>query len=828
MVGRDSPLGRGKPGRAKASPQRARQPGRTRDESPCSGPPGKGQGAGKACEPEGGNRVAAKRSNRAHTAPRLPAIGSGGGSSDERVFWELSSDLFAVLDAEGRFVKVNPAWERVLGWTAGQLIGRSARELIHPDDLAAVVAAGRRARRGAGRVARTESRSRCTDGTYRWLLWSTYNDGTYRVSVAKEISRRKAAEASREALRARSEEAYAATDVSTWEWDMERRCLAGSGSGANGSFEDATPPMSPAHRAAVESAAAHVADGQDTEFLLRYPATSSGGESRWLQSRGAAVLGRGGKVVGVRGTTQDVTEAVRAQIETRQSRDFAQTTLDSLAAYVVVLDDAGRILAVNAAWERMTSAIENRNVGVGADYVTVCDAIGVKDSFAATIAGSLGEMLKGRLDEFMVEYPCRTPDGERWLALRASRHIGAGPAKMVLQHHDITSRVRAEAELREARDYLAAVADSMGEALCTLDADGALVYMNPAAERLLGWKSGELRGRLMHDAVHFRRADGRPYPVADCPMTASRVSGAVVRVADDVFVRRDGTDIAVQYTSSPLKTGDAITGSVVVFSDITLQQAEQEKTRSQLGAVMRVRHIRDALQEERLVLYAQPIVDLASGAPVQHELLIRMLGRDGTLVLPDEFLPAAEQHGLITDIDHWVIRQAAHLCAGGHRVQLNLSGPSLADPRLLDFFRTAVEASGATPHDMVIELTETALMSNELLAGLLLEQASRMGFEIALDDFGTGYGGFAYLKRFPVDYLKIDIDFIRDIATNAASRHVVEAVVSLARSFGQKTVAEGIEDPGTIALITGMHVNYGQGFALGRPLPLEQAFSVRA
>ncbi len=117
---------------------------------------------------------------------------------------------------------------------------------------------------------------------------------------------------------------------------------------------------------------------------------------------------------------------------------------------------------------------------------------------------------------------------------------------------------------------------------------------------------------------------------------------------------------------------------------------------------------------------------------------------------------------------------------------------------------------------------------NELPAETLLQQLSDLGCEIALDDFGTGYAGFAYLKRLPVDYLKIDIEFIRDIATNDASRHVVEAVVSLARGFGQKTVAEGIEDSRTIALLTEMHADFGQGFALGRPVPVDQAFFTRA
>ena len=759
-------------------------------------------------------------------APRLPKSGPEGPLTDAEKFWVLSSDLFAVYDQHGCFTKVNPAWERALGWTADQLMGQLVLDLIHPDDLREAVEAGDRAMRGSGRVERSESRYRCVDGTYRWFVWSAYIDGEQWCTVAKEISGRKAAEASSEALRLRNQEAYAAIEAATWEWDMRRHRLAPVPPGDTPDGPSRMPEMSPAHQAAVASAARQVAEGRDSEFLLRFPAAPSNGPSRWLESRGSAVLGAGGAVVGVRGTTQDVTEAAQAHIETRQSKDFAQATLDSLGAYVVVLNERGQILAVNAAWQQMTRGAATRNVGIGADYISVCDAIGVQDGYAATIARSLDEMLKGKLDAFVVEYPFHSPAGERWLTLGASRHIGAGPPKMVLQHHDITSRVRAEIELREARDYLSAVTESMGEALWTLDAHGALMYMNPAAELLLGWSKDELRGRLMHDAVHFRRPDGRPFPVAECPMTASRVAGDVVRVSDDVFIRRDGSQVDVQYTSSPLKTGDAITGSVVVFSDITARKAAEEDMRRQLDAFTQVRHIREALTEERMVLYAQPIWDLASGTTIQHELLIRMRARDGTLLPPDTFLPAAERHGLIAEIDRWVIGRAAQLSGQGHLVQLNLSAGSLADPQLFEYFRRELERYGAQPRNMVVEVTETALMKNEQLAAVLLERMSLLGCEIALDDFGVGYGSFSYLKHFPVNYLKIDREFIADIATNVASRHVVQAVVSLARGFGQKTIAEGIEDESTISLLREMGVDYAQGFAFGRPAPLDETLLV--
>lgn len=123
----------------------------------------------------------------------------------------------------------------------------------------------------------------------------------------------------------------------------------------------------------------------------------------------------------------------------------------------------------------------------------------------------------------------------------------------------------------------------------------------------------------------------------------------------------------------------------------------------------------------------------------------------------------------------------------------------------------------------MVELTETALLRSPEMAATFIERIAELGCQVALDDFGTGYGGFTYLKRLPVDFLKIDQEFVRDIATNAASQHVVRAVVSLSKGFGQRTVAEGIEDLATIPVLREMGVDFGQGFALGRPAPFAAA-----
>jgi EAL domain-containing protein (putative c-di-GMP-specific phosphodiesterase class I) len=281
----------------------------------------------------------------------------------------------------------------------------------------------------------------------------------------------------------------------------------------------------------------------------------------------------------------------------------------------------------------------------------------------------------------------------------------------------------------------------------------------------------------------------------------------------------------VEITAAPFQTEEGVRGSVVVFSDISERKTEERRLREQIEASSRVGRIRDALAEDRFVLYAQPIIDLASRRTVQHELLIRLRDRGGAVVLPHEFLPAAEESGLIVDIDRWVVRQAIGLARAGHAVELNLSAHSLSAPGLIDDFRNELERTSADPSLIVVELTETALLADEHAGELFIERVAALGCRLALDDFGTGYGGFTYLKRLPVNFLKIDIEFVHDLPTNQASHHVVKAIVSLARGFGQQTVAEGVEDETTLRMLRDFGVDYGQGYGIAKPKPVTEVLA---
>jgi diguanylate cyclase (GGDEF)-like protein/PAS domain S-box-containing protein len=234
---------------------------------------------------------------------------------------------------------------------------------------------------------------------------------------------------------------------------------------------------------------------------------------------------------------------------------------------------------------------------------------------------------------------------------------------------------------------------------------------------------------------------------------------------------------------------------------------------------MWITRIRQALDEDRFELYEQPIIDLATGETIQHELLLRMHGPGGQLFLPMAFLPTAERCGLIYEIDQWVINQAIETAAHGQSVSVNLSASSVGSPRVLELIERALRDHHTDPSHVMFEITETAVTQDMDRAAVFAERLVALGCEIALDDFGTGFASFTYLKRLPVRYLKIDIDFVRDLARSKRDMFIVRAIVALAGDFGLQTIAEGVEDQATADVLRDLGVTFAQGYLYGRPAP---------
>ncbi len=239
------------------------------------------------------------------------------------------------------------------------------------------------------------------------------------------------------------------------------------------------------------------------------------------------------------------------------------------------------------------------------------------------------------------------------------------------------------------------------------------------------------------------------------------------------------------------------------------------------GVLTWVKRIHAAITNDRLVLHSQPIIDLRTGQVTHHELLVRMLGEHGELIAPDRFIPTAERFGLIGEIDRWVTNAGLRLASTGTPVAINLSGRSIGEAAITAATHAAV-ARGLEPGSVIFEITETAALGNLAAARAFAATLADDGCAVALDDFGTGFGSFTYLKHIPARYLKIDIDFIRELPTSPTDKEVVKAIVGIARSLGKQTITEGVENSETLALLREYGVDYAQGFHIARPRPLTE------
>ena len=230
--------------------------------------------------------------------------------------------------------------------------------------------------------------------------------------------------------------------------------------------------------------------------------------------------------------------------------------------------------------------------------------------------------------------------------------------------------------------------------------------------------------------------------------------------------------------------------------------------------------IRTALEEDRFVLYSQPIVDLQTGEPAQHELLLRMED-GGELVSPATFLPVAERLGLIHAIDRWVVNHALRLMSGRPDLQLevNLSALSIDDEPLLAQIRDGLAGYGVDPSRLILEITETGAIGNLDVARRFAAGLHELGCSLALDDFGTGFGSFYYLKHLPAEYLKIDGDFVSS-PRSQTDELVIESIVRIAKGLGKRTIAEHVEDSQTLDAMRRMGVDYAQGYQVGHPEPV--------
>jgi diguanylate cyclase len=401
--------------------------------------------------------------------------------------------------------------------------------------------------------------------------------------------------------------------------------------------------------------------------------------------------------------------------------------------------------------------------------------------------------------------------------------------------------------------------DRLAQAMAHANRDGqpfALLVVDLDRFKLINDSLGHRAGDVVLDEISRRlssvvrdidtvaRTGGDEFIVVVSPSGGPDDALAIARRAKDALrtpMRVSGVElhvtcsIGIAYYPTNANSAD----SLIARADAAMYCAKQRGRNNMqcfaegmdavtVGRVNLESDLHAAIEARQFELYYQPKAETASGDVYSAEALIRWRHPQRGLVQPEEFIPLAEECGLINEIGAWVLREACRQCAEWRRnglpdlrVAVNVAATQFRRGDLLDVIQGALESVGLDPRYLEIELTESAVMTNPEESAAILEQLSRMGVLVSVDDFGTGYSSINYLRRFPIDKLKIDRSFVRELGCETDAS-IVQAIISLAHSLRLKVVAEGVETPDQLQFLRSLGCDQYQGFHFSPPLPASE------
>jgi diguanylate cyclase (GGDEF)-like protein/PAS domain S-box-containing protein len=581
-----------------------------------------------------------------------------------------------------------------------------------------------------------------------------------------------------------------------------------------------------------------------------------------------------GKLLGFAKFTRDLTEqrAQQAALEAseralREERDRLHVTLHALNEGVVATDTCGRITLMSSVAEELTGW--TRREALGRDIEEVFHL--VRPETGEIVHNPIRDALLHHQHTYLQDgFALRSRTGvirevqESAAPIRSADGVMTG-AVIVFQDITHLRRFQREIAFSAAHDALTGLPNrrqfevGLEEALqrsantglvhtvCFLDLDRFKVVNDTA-----GHSAGDALLKTVASLLtqHVREADlvarlgGDEFGIILSGCTPDQGSGRLHKILESI----SGLPFVWEGRSFPISVSIGVAevnsesdlATVMKQADVACYAAKHAgrnriSVYSPENSDVYDRHqqlqvaseIRDAISQGRLSLVAQKIVPTKGPDQPHYEVLLRMRDREGKLLLPGHFIPAAERYDLMADLDRWVITHVLLDCGEklaarpDLRLSLNLSANSLNDPKFLQFFLGLVRRSSVRPSALTFEITETSLINNLIVAGAVIEKLRSIGCRVALDDFGIGMCSFSYLRSFRVDYVKIDGSFVRNIAESPVDMTIVRSINNIAHEVGARTIAEFVETAEVLRTVRDLNIDYAQGYAVGRPEPLE-------
>jgi diguanylate cyclase (GGDEF)-like protein/PAS domain S-box-containing protein len=599
-----------------------------------------------------------------------------------------------------------------------------------------------------------------------------------------------------------------------------------------------------------------------------FPLRGKDGIYRMFLSRAVPIRDEHGKILRWFGTNTDITDRQAAEDALFAEKERAQVTLSSIGDAVVSTDLAGNVSFLNPVAEGMTGWSQSEATGRPVAEILRIQHESAREATSNFTELAVAETLSINLPsschlirrdgkEIPIEdsvSPIHDRHGQVTGAVIVFRDVTAAQA-MTRQmahsaQHDFLTGLPNRILLndRVSQAIAASLRHHTGLAVLFLDLDG-FKHVNdslghPIGDKLLQSISARLKDCLRGSDTVSRQGGDEFVMLLPEIQRAEEVAVTAQRIIQAIAAPHSIDDHDLHITASigiSVYPDDGLDSATLIKNaDTAMYHAKEHGRQSYefFKPAMNIRAVarqsieeglRRALERQEFVIHYQPKVDLRTGAITGAEALLRWAHPSRGMVAPAEFIPVAEDCGLIVPIDNWVLREScrqvrAWLDAGLHlkTIAVNVSAMEFRDKHFGEGVLKALDAAGLHPSHLQLELTESILMKNADAAESTLDALKALGVQVAIDDFGTGYSSLSYLTRFPIDTLKIDQSFVHQIATSEGDTSIVTAIISMGHSLRMRVVAEGVETQEDAAFVRAQHCDEAQGYYFSRPVAAEQ------
>lgn len=592
---------------------------------------------------------------------------------------------------------------------------------------------------------------------------------------------------------------------------------------------------------------------------------------RWLEGQATPEARADGSVLW-HGYIYDITDRKNLEAALANENERTRVTLHSIGDAVITTDALEKVEYLNPIAERLTGW--NQADATGLPVSTVFNIVNqhTRQTAKNPIAHCLAErsivglardtvLISKDGTEYAVEdsaAPIFTADGILTGVVMVFRDVtDQRILRQEVEHrasHDHLTGLpnRAEFERLSKQMFLSSIDTHALHTLCCIDLDQFKIVNDScghaAGDMLLRQVSTLLlKSVRFNDTVARLGGDEFALLLENCDLEAGyRIAqGVCERVADMRFQYdgrsfRVGASIGVAPLDRRWNSVEAAqqAADAACFaakdagrSRVHVYEEQDQSLQKQHAQMQWATILQQAIDDDHFELFAQPITALATGTEsgLHFEVLLRMRDHSGELIPPGTFIPAAERYGVITQIDRWVVRQVCSWMTAQrehidriHTIAINLSGKSIGDHSFHRYVGELLDSSGIAAHKLCFEITETAAIENMSTALDFFQALRQRGARISLDDFGSGMSSMAYLRSLPVDYVKIDGQFVKDIVTDPVDRAMVRSINEIAHLMGKQTIAEFVESEAILLLLQELGVDFSQGYHTGKPRPIDQ------